>query len=118
MKLMKPVAAKDHLQPKCMSSKPMRGIPIADENFAAPSVIAIGKLLSLGGNQAPIALAFAGKIGDSAMPSRKRAPNSAEMPVETAAANVAQLHRNVPALPTCLMPKRSNSIPAGNCIAP
>src|SRR5258705_7105202 len=43
---MKPVAAKFHLQPKCSNKRPSNGIPIAEENFAAASNMAVARLRS------------------------------------------------------------------------
>jgi hypothetical protein len=45
---------------------------MAVESFAAASNIAVGRPRSSGGNQRPMALALAGKIGDSPIPSSMR----------------------------------------------
>ena len=42
--LIRPVAAKFQRHPKCSSTRPNIGIPIADENFAAESNIAVARL--------------------------------------------------------------------------
>ncbi len=55
----------------------MRGTPMAEANFAAPSKIAVAKLRSREGNQRPMALALEGKVGASPTPRRKRAAEEA-----------------------------------------
>ena len=94
----------------------MKGTPIAEENFAAASVMAVARLLSRSGNQYPSALALLGKVGDSATPSRNRAAIKVPSPGDSAAPNEAMLQRNVPILPTRRTPKRSSSTPAGICM--
>jgi hypothetical protein len=46
---------------------------MAEASFAAESKKELARLRSSGGNHAPIAFAFAGNVGASATPSRKRA---------------------------------------------
>src|SRR5271166_508495 len=97
---MKPVAAKLQRQPKYTSSRPINGTPMALENFAAASVMAVARLLSSRVNQYPKALALAGKVGDSLTPKRRRAPKNQFRPGESAAAKDARLHKRVLILPT------------------
>src|SRR5271166_2679140 len=48
------------------------GTPIADANLALESKMAVASPRSLLGNHTPMALAFPGKVGASAMPSNTR----------------------------------------------
>src|SRR5450755_1227397 len=114
---MKPVAAKLQRQPKYKRSRPINGTPIALENFAAASVIAVAMLLSSRVNQYPKALAFAGNVGDSLTPKRRRAPKNQLRPGARAAAKEARLHRRALIRPTRRTPNRSSNTPAGICIA-
>src|SRR5579871_5944263 len=111
-----PVTKKLHRQPKRNKITPRNGIPIAVENFAAESVIAVARLLSFSGNQYPSALALPGNTGDSPIPRRKRASRKLTTPVEAAAANEAKLHNREPIRPTRRTPQRSSSAPAGICM--
>ena len=95
----------------------MSGTPMAEESFAAESVTAMARLLSRSLNHRPMALAFAGKVGDSATPRSSLAAKRPTRPVESAAQNDATLHKNVVIRPTRRTPSRSSSKPAGTCIA-
>jgi hypothetical protein len=46
-----PVAAKFQRQPKCRRINPRTGTPIAEENFAMESNMAVARLRSFFGNQ-------------------------------------------------------------------
>ena len=61
-----------------------------------------------------MAFAFAGKVGASPTPSRKRAAKRPPTLGETAAANDATLHRNVLTRPTRRIPNLSRITPIGN----
>ena len=111
---MKPVAAKFHRQPKYSNKRPSNGIPIAEENFAAASNMAVARLRSSFGNQYPVAFALAGNVGASPIPKRNRAPNKPPTPVEMAAAKEAILQITVLMMPTRRTPKRSSSSPEGS----
>src|SRR5579863_7544959 len=113
---MKPVAAKLQRQPKYKSSRPIHGTPMAVENFAAASVIAVARPRSSRVNQYPRSFAFAGNVGDSLTPKSKRAPKNQLRPGARAAAKEETLHRSALVLPTRRTPKRSSKIPAGICI--
>src|SRR5271154_3367890 len=114
---MKPVAAKLQRQPTAKSSNPIKGTPIAEESFAAASVIAVAKPRSSRVNQYPNALAFAGNVGDSLTPSSKRAPKNQPRPGESAAAKEETLHNNALVRPTRRTPNRSSNTPAGICMS-
>jgi len=88
-------------------------MPIAEENLAAASKIAVARLRSLGGNQCPMALAFPGKVGASPMPSSKRANRNPQTPVASAAANEARLQISAPTLAIVRTPNRSSNTPEG-----
>src|SRR5271167_2123851 len=113
---MKPVTAKLQRQPKYKRSKPISGTPIALENFAAASVIAVARPRSSRVNQYPKAFAFAGNVGDSLTPRSKRAPKNQLRPGARAAAKEATLHSSALIRPTRRTPKRSSKTPAGICI--
>src|SRR5277367_494915 len=104
---MRPVTAKLQRHPILSSNRPMMGTPMADENLAAESNSEVAKLRSWGGNQRPMALAFAGKVGASPTPSRKRAANRPPMLGEIAAAKDAMLHKKVLTRPTRRIPNLS-----------
>src|SRR6201746_1558879 len=93
---------------------PRRGTPMAEANFAAESKIAVAKLRSPTGNQAPIAFAFAGNVGASPTPSKNRAPKNPPSPGVSAAQNEPTLHRNVLTTPTRRIPNLSSNTPTGN----
>src|SRR5580700_726209 len=90
---------------------------MALENFAAASVNAVARLLSSRVNQYPSALAFAGKVGDSLIPRRRRAPKNQPRPGATAAANDATLQRKALIRPTRRTPSQSSNTPQGICIS-
>ena len=90
---------------------------MAVENFAAASVIAIARLLSVRPNQYPIALAFAGNVGDSLTPKSSRAPKNQFNPGASAPPNEAMLQSKVLTRPTRRTPSRSSKTPAGICIS-
>src|SRR5580693_7585137 len=113
---MKPVAAKLQRQPQYKSSRPINGTPIALENFAAASVIAVARPLSSRVNQYPNALAFAGNVGDSLTPRSKRAPKNQLRPGASAAAKEETLHKSALVRPTRRTPSPSSKTPAGICI--
>ena len=114
---MNPVAAKLHRQPNFSNSNPRIGTPIAVENFAAASVIAVARLRSPFVNQYPIAFAFAGNVGASPRPNRSLAPKNPVIPLEIAAPNEAALQSSVLTNPTRRTPKRSSKTPDGICMA-
>jgi len=97
-----------------MRRMPMRGTPIAEANFAAPSKIAVAKLRSREGNQRPMALALDGKVGASPTPRRKRAPKKPPIVGVMAAAKEAMLQRKMLTRPTRLIPSLSNRTPMGS----
>ncbi len=112
-----PVAAKLHRHPNRNITSPIAGTPIADENFAMESKIAVAKLRSSVGNQYPTAFAFAGNVGASPTPNKRRAPRNPVNPEEIAAPNEATLHNKVLIRPTSFTPKRSRIRPEGSCNA-
>src|SRR3954451_13951188 len=69
---MSPVVAKLIRHPSLISTTPISGTPMADANFEAPSNIAVARLRSCRGNQDPVALELAGKVGASPTPRRRR----------------------------------------------
>src|SRR5258708_36645770 len=77
---MKPVAAKFHRQPKYSNKRPSNGIPIAEENFAAESNMAVSRQRPPFGNQKPGAFSLAGKGGDPPNPQKTRAPKKTPPP--------------------------------------
>src|SRR5271166_3249170 len=113
---MKPVAAKLQRQPKYKRRTPINGTPIPVENFAAASVSAVARVLSSRVNQLPIALAFAGNVGDSLTPRSRRAPKNQPRPGDNAAAKEATLHKKALIRPTRRTPNQSSNTPAGICI--
>jgi len=92
----------------------MSGTPMAEENFAAASKMAVAKLRSSMGNQRPTALALAGKVGASPMPRRKRAPKKPATEGVRAAAKEARLQMKMLMRPMRLTPKRSRRTPMGS----
>ena len=70
---------------------PISGTPMAEANFAAESKSEVAKLRSRAGNHRPMALAFAGNVGASPTPSRKRAAKKPPRLGVAAAANDAAL---------------------------
>src|SRR5580692_11477263 len=97
---MSPVTAKLHRQPTFSNRTPISGTPIAEANLAAPSNSEVAKLRSREGNHCPIALAFAGKVGASPTPSRRRAAKKPPTLGVIAAPKEARLHRKVLIRPT------------------
>lgn len=112
--LIKPVNAKLHRQPILNRIRPSSGTPIAEENLADESKIAVARLRARGGNHNPTALAFAGNVGASPTPNKKRAPNKLGIPGAAAALNDAMLQTNVLTRPIRFTPNRSSSTPIGN----
>jgi hypothetical protein len=104
-RLMNPVAAKLQRQPTFSRAIPISGTPMAKANLAAESKMAVAKQRSLGGNQWPIAFAFAGKVGASPTPSRNRAAKNPPRLGVMAAPKEAMLQRKVLIRPIRRMPK-------------
>ncbi len=69
---------------------------MAEANLAAASKSEVASLRSRAGNQRPMALALAGKVGASPTPSNKRAPNNPLRFGVTAAANEADAPQKCP----------------------
>src|SRR5579859_6611496 len=109
-----PVAAKLQRQPTLSSRSPISGTPIADENLAAESKSEVAKLRSLGGNQRPTALAFAGKVGASPIPRSRRAPKRPPRVGVIDAAKEATPQRKMLMRPTRRMPNLSRITPIGS----
>ena len=111
---MAPVKAKLQRHPAWIRTMPMTGTPMAEANLAAASKSDVARLRSRSGNQRPMALALAGKVGASPTPSSKRAPKNALRLGAAAAANEAALQMNVPMRPTRRTPSLSSTTPMGN----
>src|SRR5260221_10484117 len=92
-------------------------MPMAEENFAIESNIALARLGSFVANQYPAAFAVPGNVGASPIPNKIRAPNRLFTPSDTAAANDAAAQIIVLTMPTRLTPNRSSSNPEGSCNA-
>src|SRR5665213_2906258 len=114
MKLIRPVMAKLQRQPNFSSRMPMIGTPIADANLAAESKMDDARLRSRAGNQRPMALALAGKVGASPTPNSSRAAKNPPSPGVIAEQNDATLHKKVLIRPMRRMPNLSKSTPIGN----
>src|ERR1700761_7703905 len=105
--------AKLHRHPTTSNSMPIAGTPIAEASLAAESKIEVAELRSFAGNHCPIALAFAGKVGASPTPSRRRAAKKPQRFGVTAAPKEATLQRKVLIRPIFLTPNLSSSTPTG-----
>src|ERR1700722_9672431 len=80
--------------PRCTTARAITGTPIALENFAAASNSAVDVARSVLGNQYPVALAFAGKLGASAAPSISRPAKMPTKPPAQAVTVAARVQRN------------------------
>lgn len=87
---------------------------MAGANFAAESKMAVAKLRSDEGNQRPMALALAGKVGDSPTPRRRRAAKKPLRLGVMAAKKEATLQMKMLMRPTRLTPNLSRMTPMGS----